>query len=327
MGELLAWLGVEAQARVIEQRWYWSAVLRGRAVSSPGLLAQAWIEEPRFVPAAVAYLAEWRRVTPVLRLFSPAQVSAILSALAVEHDLPQPLREITSIAPTRVVTKSVAESPEAEVVTFRATMLTAKTVVEAKITIPSNAPPEARDATSPAPPAIDRAAAPASPSPQWARWLPPTESEWKQLPPPTQRLLGLAITLFHAPAQARSERFAAEMAAWLSEATQHAVAPSGDATHFQTPSSRQTPQRRRQTHDGTISARSMPALAGDESSPLQPRLPSKKTDAIQRQTSPGLREPSEQAVELVIQRTPVEPDHPVAEAIQVVTDAVEERAA
>src|SRR5262245_37434860 len=49
-GELLAWLGVEAQARVIEQRWYWSAVLRGRAVSSPGLLAQAWIEEPRFVP-------------------------------------------------------------------------------------------------------------------------------------------------------------------------------------------------------------------------------------------------------------------------------------
>jgi hypothetical protein len=268
MGELLAWLGVEAQARVVEQRWYWKAVLQGRAVSSTNLLAQPWIEAPRFVPAAVAYLAEWRRITPVFQLFSPAQVSAILSALAVEHSLPQPLRETTGVAPMRTASQSVAETPEAETAALRATERMAATGAEAT---PSSIPAEDCDATSPAWAATNRAEAATVPSPIWARWLSPAETEWKQLPPLSQHLIGLAITLFRTPAQARSERFATEMAAWLRQAVRRAVAPPGDTTHSQVPSSRRTSPRHAQA--------------------------------------------------------PVETDQFVAEASQVVTDAVDETAA
>jgi len=303
-GELLAWLGVEAQARVVERRWYWQEVLQGRAGSSPSLLAQAWVEAPRFVPAAVAYLIEWRHVTPVLRLFSHAQSDAVLSALVVEHGLPQPVWKAISGA-----AQPVAEEIEAETAVTRANMGTAEAGDEA--------------AASPSPPSSS------SSSPSWARWLGPAESEWMRLPPPTQRLLGLAITLFHAPARARSERFAVEMAAWLRRAVRRSVAEHGDEMRHQATSSRHASTRGAQSPDAPIPARRAPARFGDELSPLQSPPPAKKPDAIEPLTPPLASELREQAVEQPILWTPasIDPDQSVADASRVTTEEVEEMAA
>ena len=231
-GEMLAWLGVETYVGVVEQRWYWPVVLQGRAVSSPRFLLQAWVESPRFLPAVIAYLAEWRQAIHVLQLFSPAHVSAILSALVVEHNLSQSLRGTTIEASIDASSQSGATTPEALAADHRATWPVGVKSDGETIVEPLRRLAKEPTSTSTLMPLG---------KPAWARWISQTETGWRELPPLTQHLLGVAITLFHAPAQARSERFVDEMKVWLRQAHQQAVASYGGAANVESTAFRPTP--------------------------------------------------------------------------------------
>jgi hypothetical protein len=67
-------------------------------------------------------------------------------------------------------------------------------------------------------------------APPWKRWLPSAGSECERLPAPAQHLLAFAAALFHAPAVARSRRFAEEVFAF-SEGDTPRARPSSDAAH------------------------------------------------------------------------------------------------
>ena len=207
IGEWLACLGLSVQAQRVEQEWYWRARLRNEAISSSLTLVRRWISAPRFVPAAMAHLAEWDCVNAVLKLFSPGESNTIFAALADEWGLPK--QDLPPASPI----KAAAVAPSFFTVERASSSLPSidgfTSHRQAKLAKGGEAEEgpfsQAR---------IDRDSD-AEPAPPWQLWLPSLERSCETLPLETQRLLASAVALFHAPALARSTTFAAEVTRWL----------------------------------------------------------------------------------------------------------------
>jgi hypothetical protein len=246
-GEWLACMGRAVHARGIEQSWYWRASLGAHAASSALSLAREWANTPRFVPAAIAHLAEWGRVFEVLQLFSPAEANAIFAALAGEWDLPkrewefqQRLSEFKDEGSAQIVPRS---APAAE----------HNSSSPARTSNGFQPPPErARRAE-----AGERKQASALPEinleqrserslkPPSQTWWPALEESCEDLPRESQRLLAGSVALFHAPARARSASFATEVQRWLfaiSERHEPAAAPQIKVERSAAPEVPRTPK-------------------------------------------------------------------------------------
>jgi hypothetical protein len=62
--------------------WWWSAVLGRFILRSPNAWFPFWLEQPRYIPAALEHLAERRQAIAVVGRLTPAQAWALLRALA-----------------------------------------------------------------------------------------------------------------------------------------------------------------------------------------------------------------------------------------------------
>ena len=217
IGEWLACLGLAVQTRLIEQSWCWRACLRKEAISSSQTLVRNWTSAPRFVPAAVVHLAEWSCVNAVFELFSPGESNAILAVLANEWNLPKeklppadPIKIEAVAASFFTVERAFPSLPSIEGFTSHRQAKLAKQKAAAaggssslRIDSDDGAEQEAL----------------------WLRWLPSLERSCETLPLETQRLLAIAVALFHAPALARSTAFAAKVTRRLSAIARRQAAP------------------------------------------------------------------------------------------------------
>jgi hypothetical protein len=208
VGEWLACVGLAVQSRSVEQAWYLRAALQKEAVSSSLMLAGVWAEKPRFVPAAIAHLAEWGRVAEVLQLFSPGEANGVFAAVADEWGLPKqvtdPLDALRAQLPLAAAQGMKLDPP-----------VPGSRTISDRRTQRAQQKRAAQSQTASAEPHLDGWRPNGPPPPPWTIWLPTLADSCERLPIPTQRLLASAVALFHAPARARSTRFAAEVRQWL----------------------------------------------------------------------------------------------------------------
>ncbi len=174
--EMLACLTRDLLAGRAWQRWYWQQVLRGVPRAPIPALAALWSARAAQVPAAVAARGKTEALQAIA-LFSHAEVSAITRALHASFDLP-----------SLVLTTSIPDIPPQQGVSFSSSFAHVPSFVPE----PLNALP----VVSP-----------------WQHLLPATTLP--ALTPQGHYLLGLTLMLHHAPAFARSTRFAEQAASWL----------------------------------------------------------------------------------------------------------------
>lgn len=206
IGEWLACLGLAARSGVIAQTWYWRASLQQEGVLSSFTLARVWTRAPRFVPAAIAHLAQLGRAAEVLKLFSPRESNEVFTALAAEWGLSKVAAHPKG--PGVAEPKPKDEWPGNPGLT---------TAINPQDDSELQGQPAKRSRnndeliSSAGRVNQDRGAT----LPPWNRWTPELEKSCAQLPVETQLLLASGIALFHAPALARSPCFADEVNRWL----------------------------------------------------------------------------------------------------------------
>ncbi len=176
--ELLACLAVDIAHGRAGQRWWWRALLRKEAPGAPAprRLAALLEAEPRYVPAALDHLRQWRRLRTVVRAIGPTDAERILRRISDAFGMGEAI-------PTA--------SPPAPFQTERAP--------DAGAAGPSQTGPIAE--TSP------RVRAP------WEERGVGREV-LSDLGPPREALAGVAVTLHRAPARARSTRFREALRQW-----------------------------------------------------------------------------------------------------------------
>jgi hypothetical protein len=206
LGGWLACLGIAVQTRVVEGGWLWRTVLQTEAVSSSLVLARAWANTPRFVPAAIARLAEWGRLAGVLELFSLHEVSDVFAALANEWSLPEQTLSMTNPAGVGDVQSLAAtERDSIEHVSdggVSPRQFSERSKTEENWKPASTQPLDLHQHTE------RRTATLRNPCLRQAL------ESCAQLPLETQRLAVCALALFHAPASVRSASFADEINGW-----------------------------------------------------------------------------------------------------------------
>jgi hypothetical protein len=223
MAELLACLGIAVESRTVEREWYWRALLKEHAVSSAAIVEMAWIEQPRFVPAAFEYLVKCGYAARVLRCLSEQQVGRILEKIIDEFNLP-------SVAPRKAAQNPrSAQGPpmsefELERSHFEAPIPTARREREDRSQLERRGFRAPSGAASEPPFSVNRRS-----PPPWVRWCPQAGSSYHELPVVTQHLLGISVALFHAPTVARSKKFAREIGDWIESSLGPAVEPNRSA--------------------------------------------------------------------------------------------------
>ena len=98
--EALACLCADLVAGRAAGRWYWPAAVR--AAARPGdVIARLWLDEPRWVPGALALLARWSPTLPprAVGLLSPAQTTAVVARVRAAFGLPSPVRPAVTTTP------------------------------------------------------------------------------------------------------------------------------------------------------------------------------------------------------------------------------------
>lgn len=214
MGEWLACLGVAIQGRTVERHWCWRTPLRGNpAVSSSQTLAHAWAQAPRFIPAAVVHLGRWGEIARVLMVLQQADADTLLAALRTEFDLPQAaLYRASALSPISGAAQRVAYSTRPTSVKDQTVSSTSEEGDRTKAIDVSVRRESAQESLLAAP---------------WKRWISTVESACELMPSTAQHLLAMSVATFHAPAVARSRRFAVEVRAWIERAS---VTQAGGAT-------------------------------------------------------------------------------------------------
>ena len=182
VAEMLAYLTRDLLNRRAWQHWYWQRVLRHvpRVPHAPGsALAAAWSEHATFVPAMLDYL-QIEELHAAIALLTLPEVSRVIASLNAGFALSSPVSTPIPIANDQL---SEASHPHHD-----------------------GLPPEvpAPEQTSGIPLPI---------RPPWQRWLAPLQVT--SLPPQAQYLLGLIVTLHHAPSFARSAEFMSRALSWL----------------------------------------------------------------------------------------------------------------
>lgn len=211
-GEWLACMGRAVHAGELDQTWYREAFLRSKVDSSSSALARAWFHEPRSVPAAIAHLAAWSRVVKVLQLFSPAEANAIFAAVAAEWNLPKQNWDLPRLSEPAAVRAQLSPKQPPD---KRDLPVAGATIDHSRARGASQT--DAKDSrTISSLPGIDRDRRHAlSVQPPWQIWCPALGESCAGLPAESQRLLAVAVALFHAPALVRSANFALQVQQWL----------------------------------------------------------------------------------------------------------------
>ncbi|MFL5589411.1 MAG: hypothetical protein ACJ8DI_17410 [Ktedonobacteraceae bacterium] len=175
-GEMLACLTRDLLNGQAGEHWYWQQVLRN-APSTPGTALPAlWCEQANYVPAVFASLWPGELVR-VLRQLSLVSIRQLIHALHASF-------ELSPVALTLMASGELEGRQGASA-------------------IEKQAGEKQQDISS----------QDAMPHQPWERWLPNTQST--ELAPEVRYLLGLGLALYHAPAFARSTRFAAQAVQWL----------------------------------------------------------------------------------------------------------------
>lgn len=183
--EMLAAFARDVCSGAAHARWWWSALLRGLPGGvSVTALGALFARDARHVPAAIALLRAGGDAADVIAALPDDQVTRVLGAVAVAHELPALLR--IPAAAARVI---VAVHHEAG---------------------GSNAGPEPSPRDEPSP---------ASGVP-WRRVLPPAAVP-ASLSREQQALLGLCLALQHAPLLARDRAFIREFQYWRAGSSAH----------------------------------------------------------------------------------------------------------
>ena len=145
----------------------------------------------------------WREIVPATARWPGAGLAAVWSRYITA--LPATLAELTT--PEISAAAVLLSTPEVRMVTA---------ALHQQFALPL---PASRSVAVSAAATSAVSAAPAGPVVAPWRTLLPTDQLPHQLPPTTEYLLGLALMLYHAPAEARSTTFASRSAAWLHTAT------------------------------------------------------------------------------------------------------------
>lgn len=179
-GEMLICLTRDLFARRAWQQWYWRQLLRNKPHTTPSAaLTVVWVEQAASVPAVLGSL-HITEVRAALAQFSYSEVAYITHALHKSFDL-------------------------------SSTVLTE--LLEPETVMPSSMQHDrASSGEQPALP-LEEVSTDYPIAPPWQRWLPCASVPMLTLQ--AHYLLGLGLTLYHAPAFARSSQFAAQAVMWL----------------------------------------------------------------------------------------------------------------
>jgi hypothetical protein len=192
-GEMLTCLTRELLTGEAWHHWYWQQVLRNVPHSTSTALVTLWSGQAPFVPTAIVSLHAAEACSAIAQL-SALEVRQVIRALESSFDLPTVVIPMLENGVPRSATHSGAA---------RDTQSTRERL---------------RTASSPG----------MSVAPPWQRWLPAAAG--LDLLPEARYLLGLCLALYHAPAYARSTRFAGQAQSWL-RAEHRAQMPGRNPSH------------------------------------------------------------------------------------------------
>ncbi len=179
-GEMLTCLTRDLLNGQVQERWYWQQVLRNVPRAPGAALPVLWCEQASYVPTVLASLSPAEVLNAIAQL-TPFAVKQVIGALHERFELPPEM--------FTVITRSKpGELPGTRI------------VQDAHRVVGESAASEQ----------VVRNAAP------WEQWLP--NAQMPDLAPEARYLLGLGLTLYSAPAFARSTRFAAQAVRWLQAA-------------------------------------------------------------------------------------------------------------
>lgn len=188
--EMLAALALDAVAGIVRTRWWWAALLRAPGERGPAALARAWIREARHVPAALAMLERRRALADVSRALSPVEAGAVLEAVMVAFGLTE-LRRAWNMD-----------------------------VGAAQAQVGSNGGPGHGSRTGPMRAASD------TPAPPWMDLLTP-DTAAAASGPDHLALLGIGLSLAHAPLPVGNSAFARATGQWRATLARQDPAPAG----------------------------------------------------------------------------------------------------
>jgi hypothetical protein len=206
-GELLTCLTRDLLAGDARQRWYWQPFLRGIPHPAGAALATLWSNQAPVVPTVLASLTIFE-ATRAITMLSLSEALSVTSALHASFDLPsQALDALRNVVPDAQHTSQVESSS-------------------------STGATEPFSASRPAQPLLaderrERSLPPAVIPPPWRCWL--ANASTASLTPQVHYLFGLGLSLYLAPAFARSITFAQRTVSWL-----HALTASLES-HVTTP--------------------------------------------------------------------------------------------
>ncbi len=179
-GEMLTCLTRDLLNGQEGEHWYWQQVLRNVPRTPGTALPALWCEQANYVPTVLASLRPAEVLNAIAQL-TPLAVRQVIGALHERFELPPEMFT------------AITRSKPGELSGTRA-------VQDAHRVVGGSAVSEQ----------VVRDAAP------WEQWLP--NAQMPDLLPEARYLLGLGLTLYSAPAFARSTRFAAQAVRWLQAA-------------------------------------------------------------------------------------------------------------
>jgi hypothetical protein len=163
------------------ERWYWQQLLPGVQRTPGALIPALWCELAAFVPTVLSSLKP-AEVHSLIAQLEPYAVTQILRSLHESFDLPRETYAVLSLSGREEGSRESAEP---------------STPVVSGIEGVGREPADSSRPTNP----------------PWQQWLPGASS--KALSPEGHYLFGLGLALYHAPALARSTRFADQTLHWL----------------------------------------------------------------------------------------------------------------
>ena len=199
-GELLTCLTRDLLAGDARQRWYWQPLLRDIPHPTGTALATLWSSQAAVFPTVLASLAISEATGAIAKL-STGEILFVTRALHASFDLP--LQALTALQNTL---SSTHRGPEPPLV-----VLSSSAGAYEPVSTPPAEGPFLSDEQH------EGSMHPATVQPPWQRWL--DNATAPSLSPQAHYLLGLGLSLCHAPAFARSSTFAQRTVAWLHELT------------------------------------------------------------------------------------------------------------
>jgi hypothetical protein len=189
-GEMIACLALDMVRGEAWNRWWWKLILRGLPSPTLDSLKMLLCRNALYLPAALHYLVAWEQAIGVINTLSPEQALTVLSAMSTKHEI---IDLVTYLLQPK---KSLGHD------------------VQAFSTLPPDAhKPEEGTSQSGDPFFPQQPDTPSIPKMPWEKWLPSTFA-LKSLGKERECLLGVGLSLYHEPAQARTHIFLQALHNW-----------------------------------------------------------------------------------------------------------------